>query len=142
MEIYIQPEMMWVLNKNTLEISIHLLTRILCEETMNGGDIAIMLKETDGKLVLSGKIPAAQISPNPLPQEKRWRELSRTMEEASDSALLIQGPSIVKYNSRGIPPPQLVPKRPASAIFLKNNGPKTPKRETTCSIQGKRPSSF
>lgn len=48
MEIYIQPEMMWVLNKNTLEISIHLLTRILCEETMNGGDIAIMLKETDG----------------------------------------------------------------------------------------------
>lgn len=55
MEIYIQPEMMWVLNKNTLEISIHLLTRILCEETMNGGDIAIMLKETDGKLVLSGK---------------------------------------------------------------------------------------
>lgn len=55
MEISIQPEMMWVLNKNTLEISIHLLTRILCEETMNGGDIAIMLKETDGKLVLSGK---------------------------------------------------------------------------------------
>ena len=55
MEISIQPEMMWVLNKNTLEISIHLLTRILCEETMNGGDMAIMLKETDGKLVLSGK---------------------------------------------------------------------------------------
>lgn len=55
MEISIQPEMMWVLNKNTLEISIHLLTRILCEETMNGGDIAITLKETDGKLVLSGK---------------------------------------------------------------------------------------
>ena len=53
-EADIQPGLIWMLDRNTLEIAFHILVRTLTENTGKDGRIHIRLSEHDGTLVLSG----------------------------------------------------------------------------------------
>lgn len=53
-EADIQPGLIWMLDRNTLEIAFHILVRTLAENTGKDDRIHIRLSEQDGTLVLSG----------------------------------------------------------------------------------------
>lgn len=55
METEIQDGLMWVLDKNTLEIALHILVRTLCDITEKGKTFHIKIYEDSGRLVLHGK---------------------------------------------------------------------------------------
>ena len=53
-EADIQPGLIWILDRNTLEIAFHILVHTLLENTGEDDKISIRLSEQDGTLVLSG----------------------------------------------------------------------------------------